>query len=90
MNEAQAQAIAKADDIIRPALELYEQRNKIAYIYYRLDLPSLKRLNHLLRILSDDELRMVAAYAEGLAEFRSSVESLQDAPQVSASGPAGT
>lgn len=69
MNDAQRQAIASADAQMAPALELYAERSKLSYLYYRLDLPSLKRLNALLRRLSDDDLRMVAAYAEGLAEF---------------------
>lgn len=70
MNDVQKAAIARADASMAPALELYEERSKIAYVYYRLDLESLRRVNKILRALTDQELRMVAAYAEGLAEWR--------------------
>jgi hypothetical protein len=80
MNDVQKAAIARADASMAPALALLEQRNKLAYVYYRLDLQSITRVNELLRILTDDELRMVAAYAEGLAQWRLPEPQSGDAP----------
>jgi hypothetical protein len=80
MNDAQRAAVARADAKMAPAMALLEQRNKLAYVYYRLDLESITRVNEILRILTDDELRMVAAYAEGLAEWRLPEPQSGDAP----------
>jgi hypothetical protein len=49
--------------------ELYEYRNKIARILYRVPLEDLKRLHAILVALSDDDMRSVARFAEGLAEW---------------------
>jgi len=57
-------------EILKKAHELYDERCKLAKLYYRLDIDSLRRVNRLLDILTDDELRDVAAYAEGLASWR--------------------
>ncbi len=78
MNELQTAAVARADAAMKPALDLYAERNKIATLYYRLPLRDLVRLNQLLARLSDDDLRRVAAFAEGLAEWGRG-----DAPQAS-------
>lgn len=80
MNDVQTAAIARADASMAPALELYAERNKLAHVYYRLDLESLRLVNRLLRTLTDDELRMVARYAEGLAEWRLPDSQSGDAP----------
>jgi hypothetical protein len=70
MTEAQRAAIERAEASMAPALELYAERNKLASVYYRLDLTNLKRLNLIIGILTDSELREVADFAEGLAIFR--------------------
>ncbi len=54
---------------MRPALKLYEQRCYLWRLTCRLPLRDLIRLNFLLGKLSDDDLRQVAAFAEGLAEW---------------------
>lgn len=69
MNDLQREASRRAEAAAAPAMQLYEERNKLAYLYYRLSLDDLKRLNALVRRLSDDDLRQVAAYAEGLAAW---------------------
>jgi hypothetical protein len=51
------------------AMELYEERNKLARLYYLLDLPTLKRLNAIVAVLDEDALREVVGYAEGLAAW---------------------
>lgn len=65
----QRQAIAKADAVIGPALQLYEERTKLMRVICRLPMRDLVRLNALIARLSDDDLRHVAAYAEGMAEW---------------------
>lgn len=71
ITEVQRTAIAKADASMRPALELYEERCKLMHRSFdRLRLEDLKRVNVLLAVLSDDDLRRIALYAEGLAEWR--------------------
>jgi hypothetical protein len=69
MNDVQRAAIAKAEASMAPALELYEQRCYLWRLSCKLPLRDLKRLNDLLKKLSDDDLREVARFAEGLAEF---------------------
>jgi hypothetical protein len=69
MNDVQRAAIEKAEASMRPAHELYEQRCYLWRLSCKLELRDLKRLNDLLKKLSDDDLREVARYAEGLAEF---------------------
>lgn len=75
LTQAQRDAIAKADAAINPALRLYEERNKVAFLVYRLPLHDLVRLNQVLARLTEDDLRRVATYAEALAEWGT------DAPQ---------
>lgn len=69
MTEIQRAAIAKADASMAPALKMYEQRCSLWRLTCRLPLRDLERLNDLLGKLSDEQLREVARYAEGLAEF---------------------
>lgn len=79
MNEVQKAAIARAEAKMRPGEELYAERNKLTFFYYRLDLPTLKRLNKLIATLTDQELQMVARYAEGLALWREPESNSPDA-----------
>lgn len=69
MTEIQRDAIAKADASMAPALRMYEQRSYLWRLTCRLPLRELERLNDLLGKLTDEQLREVARYAEGLAEF---------------------
>lgn len=69
LTEVQAAAIAAADAKMERGLGLYEQRRLLWIKSCELPLHELRRLNDLLRNLSDDDLREVARYAEGLAEF---------------------
>lgn len=69
--KVQEDAIARANAKIRPAMKLYEERNKLTFIIYRLELRDLERLNGILARLSDADIKQVAAYAEGLAEWSS-------------------
>lgn len=69
MTPAQIQAIAAAEARMRPALDLNEQRCKLWRMSMRLPLRDLMRLNWILADLSDDDMRQVAAFAEGLAEW---------------------
>lgn len=71
INPVQAAAIARADAQIAPVMELYKERNRLHVLIYRLPLSDLVRLNELLAKLSDDDLRQVAAFAEGLAAWGS-------------------
>lgn len=72
MNEIQAAAIAKANASMQPALKLYDQRCWLWRLTCRLELRDLVRLNGILAKLSDDDLKAVASFAEGLAEWPSS------------------
>lgn len=69
LTAAQQAAIAKADAQIAPAMALYAERNRIMHLACRLPLRDLQRLNRVLERLTDDDLRAVAAYAEGLADW---------------------
>lgn len=62
---------ARVDAIIKPAMDLYHERCWLWHLSCKLELRDLQRLNGILRQLSDDDLRRVAAYAEGLAEWSS-------------------
>jgi cytochrome c553 len=75
-----------AETKVSPALkqaelgeQLYFERNRLAHRAYRLPLRDIRRLNDLIARLSDDELRMVAAYAEGLAEWSAPEQPSEDA-----------
>ncbi len=71
MTPEQLAAIARADEKMRPGLELVEERFWLWRLSCGLDLRDLKRLNATLRKLSADDMRRVATYAEGLAEWSS-------------------
>lgn len=49
--------------------KLYAERCWLWHLSCRLKLEDLERLNGILRKLSDDDMKRVAAYAEGLAEW---------------------
>lgn len=69
LTAAQREGIARADAKINPALALYEERNKIARLVYRLPMRDVQRLNRVLERLTDEDLQAVAAFAEGLADW---------------------
>ena len=71
MNDVQAAAIAKADAMMKPALDLYAQRNVLMHKVCMMPYRDLERLNRILSSLSEGDLRKVAAFAEGLAEWES-------------------
>lgn len=79
MTEVQQAAIAKADASMKPALDLYRERCFLWRLSCRLPLRDLERLNGILRQLSDDDMKRVAAFAEGLAEWSSPVQESPDA-----------
>jgi hypothetical protein len=79
MNDVQKAAIDRANAAMKPALELYEERNKLTFFYYLLSLRDLKRLNKLIATLTDEEMQRVARYAEGLALWREPESYLADA-----------
>lgn len=81
MTPEQLAAIARADEKMRPGLEMVEERFWLWRLSCGLALPELKRLNATLRKLSAEDLRKVAAYAEGLAEWGSDDAESPDAPQ---------
>lgn len=56
-------------EVADAGLRLYEIRNGITRIVYRLDARDLERLHTLLHRLTDDDLRAVARYAEALADW---------------------
>lgn len=74
------EANARTDAKMKPALDLYAGRNKLFHMVCRLPLRDLLRLNGILERLSDDDLRRVAAFAEGLAEW---ADSGSESPDVS-------
>lgn len=59
----------KHDDAISRGQDMYSERNKLFFLINRIPVRDLKRLNVVLRALDDHQLRMVAAYAEGLASW---------------------
>jgi len=65
------EATAKADAQMKPALDLYRERSWLWHQTCRLELRDLERLNGIVRRLSDEDLKRVAAFAEGLAEWSS-------------------
>lgn len=73
------EANARADAKMKPALDLYAGRNKLFHLVCRLELRDLLRLNGILARLSDADLKRVAAYAEGLAEWSDSGSESPDA-----------
>lgn len=79
MTEVQAAAIAKADASMKPALDLYAARCWLWHKTCLLPLRDLLRLNAIIAALSDSDLRRVATFAEGLAEWSSGDASYDDA-----------
>lgn len=79
-NPTQVAAIAAAKAKMAHGEELYAERNKLTFFYYRLSLEDLKRLNKLIATLTDSELQRVARYAEGLALWREPESNSADAP----------
>jgi hypothetical protein len=75
----QLAAIARADAQMRPGLEMVEERFWLWRLSCGLALPELKRLNETLRKLSAADLKRVAAFAEGLAEWSSDEAQSSDA-----------
>jgi hypothetical protein len=71
------------------ANELYEERNKLARLYYRLDLRTLKRLNRLVEKLDDAQVVDLVKYAEGLAAWGPPDSHSEDGPQVDPTATAG-
>lgn len=80
MNEVQRQAIARAEDHMRPGLELYDHRSKLFHLACTLALPELKRVCRVLEALTPDEVSELLAYAEGLAAWRLPAQESGDAP----------
>ena len=78
MTDIQAAAIAKADASMKPALDLYAERCKLWRRSCDLSLRDLARLNGIIAALSPEDLKRVAAYAEGLAEWSSPEASSPD------------
>lgn len=79
MTPDQEEAIQRAKETMAPALALYAERNKLAVLVGKLELRDLIRLNLLLARLTDEELRQVARFAEGLAEWREPEQQSGDA-----------
>ena len=88
MTEDQKKAIAKADAKIRPALELYHERCKLAYLYYLIPLRDLRRVNRILAALTDGDLSRVVQFAESLAAFNGYESQSEYASQASGTAPA--
>ncbi len=78
MTEVQQAAIARADAAMKPALDLYAARCRLMYLVCGMPLRDLDRVNAIIDALSQDDLRRVAAFAEGLAEWASSEASSPD------------
>lgn len=82
LSPAQRAALEKADASMKPALDLYAARCSLWRLSCRLPLRDLVRLNQLLSKLSDDDLRQIAAYAEGLAEWNALEQTCAGAPEL--------
>lgn len=67
----QAAALARADAKTKDGRDLYELRNKFFHLVCRIELRDLRRLASVLDRLDDADLKRVAAFAEGLAEWAS-------------------
>lgn len=90
MNDVQRKAIAAADDKMRPALELYEQRSRLFRLVCLLPPADLKRASVALSVLTPDELSCLLGYAEGLAAWRQPAQESGDAPNAQPHPPATT
>lgn len=63
------ESAARAEASMKPAMDLYHERCWLWHLSCRLELRDLQRLNGVLRRLSDADLKRVATFAEGLAEW---------------------
>jgi hypothetical protein len=61
--------MSEALERVKYGQKLCDERFWLWRLSCRLELRDLKRLNGILRKLSDDDMKRVAAYAEGLAEW---------------------
>jgi hypothetical protein len=80
LNEVQRTAIAAAKAAMRPAMELYENRNHIALLVGKLELRDLKRLVSIVKRLTPADWRELAAQAESLADWNGPQAESPDAP----------
>lgn len=62
---------AKTEAAMKPAMDLYRERSWLWHLSCHLELRDLERLNGILRRLSKEDMKRVAAFAEGLAEWSS-------------------
>lgn len=83
-------ALKSADAAIARGKAFYEHRNRVAVLTGMLSLPDLLRLTGVLNRLTSDDLEMVLAYAEGLAEWGTSGTGLPDAKEATAGTWSGT
>lgn len=65
MSDSPSEALARMER----GKKLYEERTWLWHLSCKLPLRDLKRLNGILRKLSDEDMKRVAAFAEGLAEW---------------------
>lgn len=79
MTPVQRAAVDRANEVIAPAMELYEHRCRISYLVGRLSLDDLRRLRHLLDRLTGDDLRQLARAAEDLADWGTPMQESNDA-----------
>lgn len=75
----QAEVKARVDASMKPTLDLYRERCWLWRLTCLLELRDLERLNGILRRLSETDLKRVAAFAEGLAEWAEPVLQSPDA-----------
>lgn len=62
----------RVDAMMKPVHDLLDERFKLWRLSCRLELRDLERLNGILARLSDEDMKRVAAFAEGLAEWADS------------------
>lgn len=62
-------ANAKADAAMKPALDLYAERNWFFRKVCEVSLRDLRRLRSVIEHLSEADIKRVCAFAEGLAEW---------------------
>lgn len=79
MNEVQRAAIARADEQMKPALELYEKRSTLFRLVCTIPRQDLDRVCRALENLTPDDLVQLLDYAEGLAAWRVPAQESSDA-----------
>jgi hypothetical protein len=72
-------ASEKANASMKPALDLYRERCWLWHLSCELPYRDLERLNGILKRLTHDDLKRVAAFAEGLAEWSEPASESPDA-----------